>query len=528
MTSIRSSCIRVSWLLAIAACVPEDATPSPPSVSSTVQALTPQEARGREIWLESTFGGERFFSLILPGPPFNLPLGIELALTTPRAQRFTQWGLINDPDCCDGDASTGFFDRCADPNATGVLGVRKFPNPLPVGPRVLIGVACASCHAGLDPANPPADPNAPQWENIHLTVGNQYLRVDKIFRAHLAPTDPRYQVFQSWAPGTVDTTALETDHINNPGIITQFFNFPDRPFFDLHLDGEPIHVHRAGQGGEDDVGCERAALRVYFNIGMCAAECMVGHLANGPGGTQTPIDLDQCRKDCPAFVQAEQDVVDLCSFMETTKPPRLAPAYIDHHVVHRGKQVFSFACAVCHSNGKPLPHDVLSDDLVRPAALIGTNRCRSRTTNWQEGHIWAAFSSDEQRARGIGFYRDVPLQAVWATAPLLHNNRLGAFNGDPSIEGRLAAYDDAMDKLLNPWKRDFLGSIQRTTAPITIPTPGGGLPLPTGTPIAAFANLDPQTLDNLCPDYIENQGHYFGAWLSPADKYALKEFLKTR
>jgi hypothetical protein len=91
----------------------------------------------------------------------------------------------------------------------------------------MIGVSCASCHAGLDPANPPANPNAPAWENIHPTVGNQYINIARIFSAHLPAYDPRYQVFNSWAPGTVDTTAIESDHINNPGIITQFFQVPD-------------------------------------------------------------------------------------------------------------------------------------------------------------------------------------------------------------------------------------------------------------------------------------------------------------
>jgi hypothetical protein len=117
--------------------------------------------------------------------------------------------------------------------------------------------------------------------------------------------------------------AIESDHIKNPGIITPLFNVPDRPYFALTVDGGPTRVHRAGQGGEDDTGCENAALRVYFNIGMCAQECMIGHLANGPGGTQTPIDPDQCRQTCPEFGQAEQDVIDLCAFLQTAKPPRL-------------------------------------------------------------------------------------------------------------------------------------------------------------------------------------------------------------
>ena len=56
-------------------------------------------------------------------------------------------------------------------------------------------------------------------------------------------------------------------------------------------------------------------------------------------------------------------------------------------------------------------------------------------TNWTAGHIWAEFSSDQYKARptgGPGYYRDVPLTAVWATAPFFHNNRLGTYNGDPA------------------------------------------------------------------------------------------------
>jgi hypothetical protein len=155
---------------------------------------------------------------------------------------------------------------------------------------------------------------------------------------------------------------------------------------------------------------------------------------------------------------------------------------------------------------------------------IGTNKCRSLTTNWLQGHIWEQFSSDELKARGPGFYRDVPLLGVWATAPFFHNNRLGAYNGDPSVKGRVAAFEDAMKQLLNPLARDFVGSVQVTSDWVLLPN---GLPLPAGTPVAAFANLNPATGQNLCPEFVENGGHYFGAWLSPDDKYALTEFLKT-
>jgi mono/diheme cytochrome c family protein len=504
--------------------------------TTTTQALSPALKHGRDVWFNETFGGEKFFSAIVSQPPFNLPIALDLALTSPRATRFNDWGLLNDPDCTQGDASTGFLDRCADPESAGVIGVRKKIVVTPTGPKLMIGVSCASCHAGLDPANPPANPNAPAWENIHPTVGNQYINIARIFSAHLPAYDPRYQVFNSWAPGTVDTTAIESDHINNPGIITQFFQVPDRPFFDLHDEGTPIHVHRGGQGGEDDAGCEKAALRVYFNIGMCAAECMVGHLANGPGGSQTEIDDAECTAKCPDYVRAKSEVGGMCAFMASTKTPRLADApggdvAVDTSALDRGKQVFNAACAACHSNGQPGSHNVLSNDLVAPWPVVGTNRCRSLTTNWKEGQIWGQFSSDEYKQRpggGPGFYRNVPLLGVWATAPFFHNNRLGGYNGDPSVAGRLAAYEDAMDQLLNPSHRNIPGSIIRTTSVVYVPDGMGGVtPLPPGVPVNAIASKG--YCDNpLLGDYFENQGHYFGATLSASDKYALKEFLKTK
>ncbi|MEO8553590.1 MAG: cytochrome C, partial [Kofleriaceae bacterium] len=436
-----------------------------------------------------------------------------------------------------GDASTGYLDRCADPESAGVVGVRKKVILTSTGPQVLVGVACAACHAGLDPQNPPADPNHPAWENIHATTGNQYIQIGKLFGGHLSPHDPRKQVFDTWAPGTVDTTAIESDGINNPGIITQFFDLPNRPYFNLTDHGMPISVHRAGQGGEDDVGCEKAALRVYFNIGMCAAECMVPHLANGPGGTQTPIDDAECTARCPQYLEAKAAVTDECAFMASQTPAHLADApggdaFIDHSKVARGRTVFNQRCAGCHSNGQSEANNILSDDLIHPMADIGTNSCRARTTNWAGGHIWANFSSDQYKGRPTGgpnFYRDVPLQSVWATAPFFHNNRLGSYNGDPSVAGRIAAYADAMDQLLNPWKRDYLGSIQKTSDSITVAASGISLTLPAGTPVALFANLDPANpLHNLCPDLLENQGHIYGWDLSARDKDAITEYLKTK
>ncbi len=180
------------------------------------------------------------------------------------------------------------------------------------------------------------------------------------------------------------------------------------------------------------------------------------------------------------------------------------------------------------------------------------------------------------------------LIGIWATAPFLHNNALGAYTGDPSVAGRVKAFDDAVTKLLWPDKRLGLASIPRTTAESYIEIPSSYLPpalhslskdgflrigpIPAGTPVDLIANADldlsnrnqaverlkliakvqadllqiqvnhldssaaQAVLRNLvpdllkiskCPDFVQDRGHYFGTKLSDSDKHALIEYMKT-
>jgi hypothetical protein len=66
--------------------------------------------------------------------------------------------------------------------------------------------------------------------------------------------------------------------------------------------------------------------------------------------------------------------------------------------------------------------------------------------------IWNPFTGQYERIEmpdgGRGYYRPPSLVSVWATAPLLHNNSVGDFNNDPSVDGRVKAFKDAIAKLL--------------------------------------------------------------------------------
>lgn len=183
------------------------------------------------------------------------------------------------------------------------------------------------------------------------------------------------------------------------------------------------------------------------------------------------------------------------------------------------------------------------------------------------------------------FYRTPALVSIWATAPYLHNNSVGLYTGDPSVAGRMAAYEDGMTKLLWPEKRLGIKSIKVTTEDSTLPDvfpmlkqllpefadlPGLDLDLvrvPKGTPINLLMNVHPKDIKavlqayvdgilqgqpkdkfaelrtknhdlgqqrmmekllevNVCPDFIEDRGHVYGHELSDEDKGALIEYMK--
>ena len=122
-------------------------------------------------------------------------------------------------------------------------------------------------------------------------------------------------------------------------------------------------------------------------------------------------------------------------------------------------------------------HNYLSIDERIPVTVVGTNSARATGTNSLHGHVWEDFASQTYKeldavgpiryrdplsqanksfsppGGGVGYYRVPTLISVWATSPFFHNNALGHYNNDPSTKGRLASFDDSIERLLWPDKR---------------------------------------------------------------------------
>jgi hypothetical protein len=403
---------------------------------------------------------------------------------------------------------------------------------------------------------------------------------------------------------------------------------------------EEMAVPHILKDGADSVGVPGATIRVFVNIGMFSEYWLTRHNRLIGLRPQKPFEVSYAQQHSVFWRATETRLVNIAAFFRRLEPYHLekapgGPDYItkDPAVMTRGKQVFAESCAACHSSKQPpastdprspegkkwyvdevmqstfLKDNFLSNERRYAVADIKTNSARAFGTNAKAGHVWDNFSSktykelspvdqmefynpfDEANPisfkpkahkTGPGYYRVPSLISLWTSAPFLHNNALGKFTGDPSVAGRMEAFDDAVEKLLWPEKRLGKDSIWRTQNECSIhlrkefvphalrhlADEDGYInigPIPKGTPINLLANLEPNAeqllrlagvgkailkiralnlppekataellktvpdlLDaNKCPDFIEDQGHTFGSDLAEADKRALIEFLKT-
>lgn len=443
---------------------------------------------------------------------------------------------------------------------SGVVGLRLFKNP-DFGPEARakwnadryyndpgyyrdpnlvrpyrVGVQCSVCHVAFNPVNPPADPEAPLWENLAPAIGNQYLREMRVF-AHNTFFDPNlatyydmesnsqnllYQLFDAQPPGTSDTSRIATDHINNPNAINAIFNLGARLDVaepEIQNNGIPAPVPHILKDGADSIGVAGASIRVYVNIGLFSEYWLTLFDPLIGLTPQKPFDTLYANQASPHWRATAARLVNAEKYLKTIGPFKLANApgggeflNNDEEVLTRGKLAFANNCARCHSSKRPpaaiagdaeksrawfreavmrpdfLDNNFLSDDRRYPVTEIQTNSARALATNAQQGHVWHNFSSWTYKTQpavgiieatnpfdpgtpitfasyspGVGYYRTPSLVSIWTSAPFFHNNGLGIYTGDPSVEGRMKAFNDAAEKLFWPGKRGGLGSVWRTT-----------------------------------------------------------------
>ena len=489
--------------------------------------------------------------------------------------------------------------------ASGIVGLRLFPNPdfdeaaqknwdperFYTDPKYYndknlvrpyrVGMSCGFCHVGPSPVNPPADPESPGWENLNSNPGTQYFWVDRILFWQKDESNFVYQLLHTSLPGTLDTSFISTDYINNPRTMNAVYSFAARlkaaerwgqeklgggelknkqfPDFkqtaaltQYHKPPDTVWTPRVLKDGSDSVGLLGALNRVFVNIGLFSEEWLLHFNALVGGKEITPIKIADAEKNSSYWNATVAQTADVALFFLKTAQPDLlknAPGgerYLtnDKATLARGKRVFAETCARCHSSKIPEPpagvdeqnweqywkwtmtddfknkmtamvmaDDFLTDNYLSterriPVTLLQTNACSPLATNALGGNIWDNFSSQtyknlppvgtvivhnpidgsprdyEMPGNGRGYTRVPSLISLWSTAPFLLNNSVGKFNPSPSVEARMESFNDSIEKMLWPEKREqdpilgdkVPGFVYRTTATSYIKVAPGFLP----------------------------------------------------
>jgi len=588
------------------------------------------EIKGRNTWMMWCGGNEAFWDWLTQHSygflDFLKIVGSPSAeaAANKRSKRFKETGLINEPGCQvtkEADSYSGLFLEQADPQSrqpredvyglsSGVVGLRLFKNPAFDeearkkwdvqkyfadenyfnNPKLVrpyrVGMSCAFCHVGPHPLNPPADPENPKWENLSSVIGAQYFRTRTVVGGLLSNDNFVAHVLDSQLPGTIDTSLVVTDNINNANTMNAIFELPERlrragAFLatgerqqyenSLGIQGtklgenepekqsnasiqlpsvlpdspdptqNPRPVPRVLLDGSDSIGAFGALVRVYLNIGTYSERWIQLHNPMIGFRPQKPFRISECEENSIYWQATKIRMPYLAKFfLKSTPAMRLKDApggtkFLKKDddgrpvgvawdpALKEGRRVFAQNCIACHSSKQPdffgevkdtdlldLLHkpdhpfysryrewalaavekpefwheNFLSSDRRVPVSLIGTNAGRALATNGIAGHMWEDFTSDtykqlppvgqikifnpykpqsgdatfndafEAPGGGRGYYRPPSLVSVWATAPFLHNNSVGIFNNDPSVEGRMEAFNDAISKLLVQARRD--------------------------------------------------------------------------
>jgi len=264
-------------------------------------------------------------------------------------------------------------------------------------------MSCAFCHIGPHPLNPPQDPEKPEWKNLSSIIGNQYWRPTKAF-ANLTQEDNfLYHFIASQQPGTIDTSLVSTDHINNANTINAIFQVPARlerarknppeqqSTTNLLEPGaedgfpltDPRHTPRVLLDGADSIGVFGALCRVYLNIGTFYEEWSRCHNPIIGFKPQKPFGIATCRANSVYWRTSERYRIPyLTAFFTlrndragdppavenaTTAPMHLAnvnddapgvkeiKATLDQEkaAAAQGRTVFLNNCAICHSSKQP-------------------------------------------------------------------------------------------------------------------------------------------------------------------------------
>lgn len=210
------------------------------------------------------------------------------------------------------------------------------------------------------------------------------------------------------------------------------------------------------------------------------------------------------------FEELEPTFADVLAYLNSIEAPEY-PFPIDAELAGRGRSIFENQCAKCHGTyGDELSYPNLIIELDH----IGTDPVRALApSDLLVSHYNSTWFGEEYPVDEVMTgYQAPPLEGVWATAPYLHNGSV------PTLEHLLDS-SSRPDRFRRPPSTDFEHyDTDRIGWRVEV--------LDTVSPETANRDQDRSIFD--ASRYgLGNQGHTFGDALSPDERRAVIEYLKT-
>jgi Cytochrome c len=209
-------------------------------------------------------------------------------------------------------------------------------------------------------------------------------------------------------------------------------------------------------------------------------------------------------RDSAEARRMDQRFADLMAWIRTIEPPPY-PYPVDQSLAQQGKAIFEKRCSTCHGTygtAETYPNLLIDTKTVgTDPALAALYPAYPQYHTWYNRSWYAQGAAKAQLLPTAGYIAP-PLDGIWATAPYLHNASV------PTL-------DDLLNSPQRPayWKRTFNNA---DYDPVKM---GWRYTTPSG-------KTDNETYDTTLPGY-GNKGHLFGDSLTPDERKALLEYLKT-
>ena len=246
-------------------------------------------------------------------------------------------------------------------------------------------------------------------------VGAQYFWWDRVFNWAGVKNENSifYQALHVSRPGTLDTSLVSTDNINNPRTMNavyylgprmaqakkwgketiaggalnnkQFNDYvpPTDPLSQFFVTPDTTWTPRVLKDGSDSVGALGALNRVYINIGVFSEEWLLHFRALLGGEPISPIPLETAAKNSVYWRATEMQTPNMARYLLagtrsalpegcTGSAAPISPTTAARS--RRGKAVFAERCARCHSSKlPPLPAGLDLENANGPGYLAAWN-----------------------------------------------------------------------------------------------------------------------------------------------------------